>query len=294
MSTPAEASAIIQRFQTLGPAISLAHTRELDVQQFKARISDPDVLESADRLLGAILRECHARHGVSSGIFYRILRLHNTTVFLLSYLLCAYEDEVFDDRAPDRLRRHLVASSRALAERFDAIVAACSADAGFADVPVELTRSFADEVFAHEASYDAWSTFDARRLVGRIRNALSTLYEAMWIAVDDRPELVPAFDRRIVQLRGHLARMDRTPGAARAYLADEEMRRMRRVVLGLPPVLGTLVGSQVRARVVLGLRRTRAARRKLVVFRLAVDRGGGPAASLSFELFAMVAGFVLA
>jgi len=114
------------------------------------------------------------------------------------------------------------------------------------------------------------------------------MYATMWSVADSLPWILPVLDRRIVQLRAYLASMDSTP-----YLADQEMLRMRRVVQRTPSVLRAIVGAQMRVRFGLTLRRTSAARRKLVEFRLAVDRGAGPAAVLSFELFLVVAGFVL-
>ncbi len=69
---------------------------------------------------------------------------------------------------------------------------------------------------------------------------------------------------------------------------------MQRVVGGIPPVLRTLTGAQRRVRMMLGLRRSRTERQKLAAFKKArVDRAGAPAASLSFDLFVMVAAYVL-
>ena len=124
-----------------------------------------------------------------------------------------------------------------------------------------------------------------------IRQTLNSLYAVIWIVRDAHPELMPAFDRRIVALRATLVGLD--PVGGRTFLAADEMYRMQQVVLRQPSVVQTLATAQRRARFVVGLRQTAATRRKLFAFRLAVDNGTGPAASLSFELFVMVAEWVM-
>ena len=120
--------------------------------------------------------------------------------------------------------------------------------------------------------------------VDRVKQMLRILYHLRWGSTDAVPWMVPVFDRRIVQVRAALARID--PDEGREFLQKQERRRMLRVVLRTPSVLWTLVGAQMRFRERQRRRRGAAARHKLVAFR---ETG-----RLYFELFVMVAECVLA
>ena len=245
------------------------------LEQFRAVAAI--LMQTVGRVLSELILECQIRHGISDEFVMPL----GVRVIVNAYTVAGYPDFGIDNP----LKRHVVAAARAVTCLFDGIMAMADENIGFAEVPVNLTAHFLELMSAFAASYEAWTVYDTRRLVERIKRALEALYSAMMLVGDDEPVTIAQFDSHIVRLRAQMVQMDHTQ---RGFLAVVEMCRMQRVVRRMPSVAKVFVTVQNRIRLMWGLKENKVTRQKLAALRQILE-----SKSICFDLFIMIAQRVL-
>jgi hypothetical protein len=255
--------------------LSMGTTTTHSLEQFRAVAAI--LMQTVGRVLSELILECQIRHGISDEFVMPL----GVRVIVNAYTVAGYPDFGIDNP----LKRHVVAAARAVTCLFDGIMAMADENIGFAEVPVNLTAHFLELMSAFAASYEAWTVYDTRRLVERIKRALEALYSAMMLVGDDEPVTIAQFDSHIVRLRAQMVQMDHTQ---RGFLAVVEMCRMQRVVRRMPSVAKVFVTVQNRIRLMWGLKENKVTRQKLAALRQILE-----SKSICFDLFIMIAQRVL-
>lgn len=264
----------IKDFHASG-GLSMETTTTHSLAQFRAVAAI--LTSTVDRVLSELMLECQIRHGISVEFVMPL----GAQVIVNAYTVAGYPDFGIDNP----LKRHVVAAARAVTGFFDGIMAIADENIGFAEVPVNLTNHFLEVLCAFAASYEAWTVYDTRRLVERIKQALEALYSAMMLVVDDDRATIAQFDSHIVRLRKQMVQIDHTQ---RGFLAVVEMCRMQRVVRRMPSVMKVFTRVQNRLHLMWNLKENKTTRRKLAALRQILE-----SKSICFDLFVMIAQRVL-
>ena len=181
--------------------------KSLSFEALVAYLREKDVVTLTKETLQRIHTKAVCLHGSPKGMVAP--ESVNARVFLAAYMVAYRPTNVFEDMG--KLEKELLQAAVPLVETFEAIVTAVveSKKKSFSDIAPELTAGFTMMLYKYLQCFKAWKVPDEAKLTGRIKHALTALYEAQSMLPPTRLEedakLKEEFAAQISRLETKLA-----------------------------------------------------------------------------------------
>jgi hypothetical protein len=202
-------------------------------EELVSYLKQPATLAKAKALLQAIHDGCINLHGQSTVVPRDV----NVRVFLSAFMIVYHHSSLFDSMGP--LETNLRATAGPMLESFEAISKGLknSRRGWLPSVSIGLTVNFVPLFEDFYCRFKEWKVPDEKRLLGRLKEALITLYVHEALVARGETRLQGDYQERIEQIREKIRSI---AGVEELDAFDEETRGVRTGAQGHSPIVAAL------------------------------------------------------